>query len=218
MSNERIGQRQMRTLDVKFETREDKKEGTEETEKRIEGYFSVFDGVYQIADGITERIDPHAFDDTINGDIRALTDHDTTLVLGRTTANTLSLKTDAHGLWGSILINPKDQDAINLYERVKRGDVNQCSFGFDIIEENSEVFPDGAVQWTIMRVKLYEVSVCTFPAYETTAVSARQSQAEEIRKRVMDSWREKERAKHPWLVKDQEEKQEEDDGTQGTND
>ena len=62
---------------------------------------------------------------------------------------------------------------MNLYARVERGDVDQCSFGFDILEEDTTYNEDGSVHWTIKRVKLYEVSVVTFPAYEDTSVQAR---------------------------------------------
>ena len=185
--------REMRTLESKFQTRE------ENEEKRIEGYFSVFDGIYDIAPGMSESIDSHAFDNTLSGDIRALINHDTTLVLGRTAAHTLELRTDAHGLWGSILINPNDQDAMNMYERVKRGDVDQCSFGFDITNEDAEVREDGSVHWTIKGIKLYEVSVCTFPAYETTEVSARSAEAVDIRKRRFDAWKAETIKSHDWL-------------------
>lgn len=185
--------REMRTLESKFQTRE------ENEEKRIEGYFSVFDGIYDIAPGVSESIDSHAFDNTLSGDIRALINHDTTLVLGRTAAHTLELRTDAHGLWGSILINPNDQDAMNMYERVKRGDVDQCSFGFDITNEDTEVREDGSVHWTIKGIKLYEVSVCTFPAYETTEVSARSAEAVDIRKRRFDAWKAETIKSHDWL-------------------
>ena len=185
--------REMRTLESKFQTRE------ENEEKRIEGYFSVFDGIYDIAPGVSESIDSHAFDNTLSGDIRALINHDTTLVLGRTAAHTLELRTDAHGLWGSILINPNDQDAMNMYERVKRGDVDQCSFGFDITTEDTEVREDGSVHWTIKGIKLYEVSVCTFPAYETTEASARSAEAVDIRKRRFDAWKAETIKSHDWL-------------------
>lgn len=178
--------RQMRTLETKFETRE-ASDGSEDL--HIAGYFAVFDGTYDMGYKMSESIDPHAFDDAISGDVRFLIDHDTRLVLGRTSAHTGELRIDSHGLYGDVTINPKDQDAMNLYARVQRGDVNQCSFGFDILDEDTEIREDGSIHWTIKKVKLYEVSVCTFPAYETTEVSARMNDAKNIRKRELDAWK-----------------------------
>lgn len=149
--------------------------------KYIEGYFSVFNSPYHVTKTDTEYIAPTAFDGTLDGDIRALINHDTSLVLGRTKNGTLELHTDEHGLYGRILINPNDQDAINIYERVKRGDVSQCSFGFEILDEETSFREDGGVVWTINAVRLHEVSVVTFPAYEETAVKARCAQADELR-------------------------------------
>lgn len=150
----------------------------------IEGYFAVFNITYEICPGIVEIIAPGAFADTLGEDIRALTNHDTTLVLGRNKAGTLTLKEDTHGLWGSIRINSSDSDAVNTHSRVARGDVDQCSFGFYIEKEDREVLPDGTVRYTILKVRLLEVSVVTFPAYEETSVSARTRQKETIRKRL----------------------------------
>ena len=150
----------------------------------IEGYFAVFNSTYEICPGIVEIIAPGAFADTLGEDIRALTNHDTTLVLGRNKAGTLTLKEDTHGLWGKIRINQDDGDAMNLYRRVQRGDVDQCSFGFFIEKENREVLADGIVRYVILKVRLHEVSVVTFPAYEETSVSARTRQEETIRKRL----------------------------------
>lgn len=179
--------RQIRSISSDFQTREDGKAPS------IEGYFAVFDSVYDIAPGMSESVAPGAFDNALSGDIRALVNHDSTLVLGRTSAHTLELEQDTHGLWGRIDINPKDMDAMNLYERVKRGDVDQCSFGFDILDEESTVSDDGSVHWTIKAVKLYEVSCCTFPAYEETDISARSRQREDIMRCRLGQW--KERAK-----------------------
>lgn len=175
--------RQMRTSASQFETREDG-EGL-----YIEGYFSVFNSNYEIWPGATESVAPGAFSNTLSDDVRALINHDTTLVLGRNKAGTLELKEDARGLWGKITINPNDSDAMNLYERVKRGDVDQCSFGFDIVKEDTEFREDGTIHWTIREVKLYEVSCCTFPAYEDTSISARERDFEEIKKRQTEVWK-----------------------------
>lgn len=163
--------RQTRTIPVRFETREavEGKSGPV-----IAGYFSVFNSDYEMWPGQIERIAPGAFASSIGGDIRALIDHETRLVLGRTTAGTLTLREDNTGLYGEIQINEADTDAMNLYARVQRGDVSQCSFGFDILDEEYEVSPDGnACTYTIRDLILYEVSVVTFPAYEATSVEAR---------------------------------------------
>ena len=183
--------RQVRSLPTEFKTRKDGEDLS------IEGYFAVFNSVYDIAPGMSESIAPGAFDETLSGDIRALINHDTTLVLGRTKANTLELRVDAHGLWGHIDINPNDTDAMNLYSRVQRGDVNQCSFGFDILSEETDFREDGSVHWTIEKVELYEVSPCTFPAYKETNISARQAQRDDLIERKRQAWKEKmkERAK-----------------------
>lgn len=177
--------RQIRSVTTEFMTREDG------DNLAIEGYFAVFNSNYDIAPGMSESIAPGAFASSISGDIRALINHDTTLVLGRTKANTLQLREDPHGLWGHIDINPNDGDAMNLYNRVKRGDVDQCSFGFDIRSEDTEIREDGSVHWTIKDVELYEVSCCTFPAYTETNISAREHDRDAIKKRERDAWRQK---------------------------
>lgn len=157
----------------------------------VEGYFAVFNSVYEICPGITESIAPGAFSKAMGGDVRALTNHDDTLVLGRTKAGTLELREDGHGLWGRIIINREDTDAMNLYHRVQRGDVDQCSFGFCIGEETVDFRDDGSAHWTIKRVDpLYEVTVATFPAYEETAVSARSADTERARQKAAQTWRE----------------------------
>lgn len=176
--------RMMRSAQTEFQTRDDS------GNLAIEGYFAVFDSNYEIAPGMSESIAPGAFDNTLAGDIRALINHDTTLVLGRTKAGTLQLRTDSHGLWGHIDINPNDSDAMNLYNRVQRGDVDQCSFGFDIINEETDYREDGSIHWTIREVELYEVSPCTFPAYEETNIAARQKERDEIKKRKREAWKE----------------------------
>ena len=181
--------RQVRTINSDFKTRDDG------GELRIEGYFAVFNSIYQIWDDMSESVAPGAFSETLGDDVRALIDHETMYVLGRNQAGTLELREDSHGLWGSILINPNDQDAMNLYARVQRGDVNQCSFGFDILEEEYDFRDDGSVHWTIKKVKLYEVSVCTFPAYAETSVQARKDEKENLIKRKTEKWRADMRAK-----------------------
>lgn len=174
-----------RTMPSEFTTRD----GVEDSDPVIEGYFAVFNSTYDMGWGMSESIAPGAFTEAISGDVRALIDHDTRLVLGRTIAHTLELREDAHGLWGRIYINSRDSEAMNLYERVKRGDVSQCSFGFEVESEETTFPADGKIHWTIKKVKLYEVSCCTYPAYEDTSVSARRKDWEQIEKRKSEAWK-----------------------------
>lgn len=176
-------ERQTRAFPAHFEVREENNEMT------IEGYFAVFGSEYKLWEGAVETVAPGAFKDTLGGDIRALCDHDPRLVLGRTKVGTLELKEDEKGLWGRIKLNPNDQDAMNLRARILRGDVDQCSFGFDIDDEDMEQRSDGGVRWTIRKVTLYEVSVVTFPAYEETAVQARRKELGEIHRRELELWK-----------------------------
>ena len=178
-------QRQMRSVASQFNTREDG-EGL-----FIEGYFSVFNSIYELWAGATESVAQGAFSNTLGNDVRCLIDHETRLVLGRNKAGTLELREDSHGLWGRVKINPNDVDAMNLYSRVQRGDVDQCSFGFEIVKEDTDIREDGSVHWTIREVNLFEVSIVTFPAYEETSVAARKAEFAEIQKRKEDEKRAK---------------------------
>lgn len=158
----------------------------------LEGYFAVFGDVYEVWEGATESIEQGAFTNSISGDVRALFNHNDDLVLGRTSAGTLELKQDSHGLWGRIKINRNDSDAMNAYERVKRGDVTGCSFGFNIEREEADYRDDGTVHWTIKEVNpLFEVSPCVFPAYQATNIASRGKDLEQMRKRQKDAWRER---------------------------
>ena len=177
-SNSRQG-RQLRSTPQQFRTRNDG------DDLIIEGYFAVFDSPYVLWDGATEIVKPGAFAGCLSGDIRALIDHDTRLVLGRTKAGTLTL-------YGTIKINRDDADAMSLYARVQRGDVDQCSFGFDIEEETFVDLGGGQCRWEINKVNpLYEVSVVTYPAYEETAVKARHADLAEIQRRQAEAWKTK---------------------------
>lgn len=184
MPNHNRYMHQTRCLPMDFHTREDGED------LFVEGYFAIFNSPYEIWPGATEIILPGAFSSCIGDDVRALINHDTTLVLGRTTPGTLELKQDSRGLWGRIKINRQDSDAMNLYSRVQRGDVDQCSFGFDIEKELFIDLGDGKCRWEIVTVSpLFEVSVCTFPAYEDTTAEARRRDLDTIKRRDMEAWR-----------------------------
>lgn len=174
-----------RTISTSFTTRE------ENEQKHICGYFSVFNEPYEIIPGFTERIAPTAFDDALDDDIRCLWNHNSDIVLGRTAAGTASFKADKHGLHGDVIINEDDRTALDCYARNKRGDVSQASFGFDILKDSWEWLDDGSCIRTIEKVKLYEVSPCTFPAYEGTDIKARAADAKRAAQDFLDKKKER---------------------------
>lgn len=186
----------MRSIETQFETRE------ENGAPHITGYFAVFNKDYEIASDMSESIKPGAFSRILSekADIRALINHDSTLVTGRTTAETLILLQDDVGLWGDIAINPNDSDAMNAWERVKRRDVTQCSFGMDWDKtvQVPEYRNNGHTHWFLTDIELYEVSICTFPAYRDTSISARSEEFELYSNLRLDVWKNdmKARIKH----------------------
>ena len=175
----------IRSIPTKFETKET------DTGKYIEGYFAVFDSNYEITPEMSESIDRHAFDSSINNDIRVLVNHNTDLVVGRNMAGTASFSIDDHGLYCRAIVNENDSDAMNAYARVQRGDVNQCSFGCFITDEKAVKREDGGMHFIIKDMDLFEVSICTFPAYQQTSIAARSADAEDFKKREIELFKSK---------------------------
>jgi Escherichia/Staphylococcus phage prohead protease len=146
---------------------------------QIEGYFALYENETELFDGVYEIITKGAFDNTLGNDIRALWNHNTQYVLGRNKSGTLEIKTDDKGLYGVVKL-PKTQYAQDLYNLVQRGDVDQASFGFNILDEELEELASGGYRFRLKEVDLHEISVVTFPAYENTSISARAKQIEDI--------------------------------------
>lgn len=174
---------QTRNASVELQTRA-ADEGMKE--RVIEGYFALFNSPTELFRGYFEEVLPGAFDLSVSNDVRALIDHDHAKVLGRTKSNTLTLKVDSRGLWGSIRINEKDSEAMNLYERVSRGDVDQCSFGFAITDEELSFEDDGTIRCKLKTVELFEISVVTFPAYTDTSVQARKNDVGKMKEKQLE--------------------------------
>jgi uncharacterized protein len=156
----------------------------DQAEKVIEGYFALYEQETELFDGVYEIITKGAFDKTLNNDIRALWNHNTQYVLGRSKNGSLTVKADEKGLFGIIKL-PSTQYAEDLYELVQRGDIDQCSFGFNILAEDLEELANGGYRWRINEVDLHEISVVTFPAYENTTVQARSKQIEVLEQRKL---------------------------------
>jgi uncharacterized protein len=152
----------------------------------IEGYFALYESETELFEGVYEIITKGAFTNTLNNDVRALWNHNTQYVLGRSKSGTLEIREDDKGLYGVVRL-PKTQYAQDLHELISRGDVDQCSFGFNILAEDLEELASGAYRWRLNEVELHEISVVTFPAYENTSVQARAKQFEQIQSRKLET-------------------------------
>lgn len=147
----------------------------------VSGYAALFNTETVIAGLFREQIAPGAFASAVtDDDVRALFNHDSNIVLGRTKSGTLTLREDSKGLYYDVVL-PKTQAANDVRELIQRGDVSGSSFGFRVVEEKwqePKTRADMAVR-TILKAELFDVSPVTYPAYPTTSVSAR-SQAEAL--------------------------------------
>jgi HK97 family phage prohead protease len=149
----------------------------------LAGYAAVYDQRSEpIYGSFYEVIKRGAFASALDGtdDVRALFDHDSAMVLGRTKAKTLRLSDDAHGLKVEIDL-PDTAMARDLAQSIERGDIDQMSFGFRTIKDEWtwEKTKEGIVVdiRTLVAVELFDVSVVTYPAYSQTEVALRSRDA-----------------------------------------
>jgi HK97 family phage prohead protease len=141
---------------------------------KIIGYASLFDSWYELYPGFREAVAPGAFRKSIQSDdVRALWNHNPDHVLGRTKAQTLALIEDDKGLRYEIT-PPETTMAKDLMVSIKRGDVSQSSFGFNIVAQLVEYDKkQDLVSRTLTEVQLWDVSPVTYPASPQTEVSVR---------------------------------------------
>lgn len=149
----------------------------EDEKRRITGYAAVFNSLSEDLGGWYETIEPGAFGKTLDEyDQRALWNHNSDYVLGRRSAGTLALDEDETGL--RFEIDPPDtQWARDLLISLDRGDVDQMSFGFQVIRDEWKQVADQIVR-RLVEVKLFEVSPVAFPAYPATSAQVRSKLAE----------------------------------------
>jgi hypothetical protein len=150
-----------------------------QTGTTIRGYAARFNSPSQPIGGrFVEQIAPGAFDDVLGDDVRALINHDPSLILGRSVAGTLRLSVDGQGLAYEVDL-PDVGYARDLATSIARGDINQSSFGFSLELDGEEWSrgEGGMKVRTITKVKrLYDVSPVTYPAYAEATVGLRSLQ------------------------------------------
>jgi HK97 family phage prohead protease len=180
MKNQQPNQREIRSIPVtelRVATRED-------GSKVVSGYAILYNSQSVDLGGFREIVAPGALTRTLkeNPDVLCLRDHDTKLLLGRTTAGTLTLDDQPTGLYFSCLL-PNTSAANDLAESLSRGDISGCSFGFCAVNDTWSDDAQGNIIRTLLDVDLFEISIVSFPAYESTSVSLRSAPVE-IRSRL----------------------------------
>lgn len=147
---------------------------TDDDTPKITGYAAKFGKWSVDLGGFKERIRKGAFDEALkDGDVRALKNHDASLLLGRTTSGTLKLDTNSVGL--RMEIDPPDTNTgRDTVTEIKRKDITGCSFSFTTAEDDWKYLEDGSVERTIIKIgELFDVGPVTYPAYPDTTVAAR---------------------------------------------
>ena len=135
---------------------------------RISGYAAVWNQPSEDLGGFVEYVMPGAFTDSIqNDDVRALFNHDNNKVLGRSKNGTLKMVEDSLGLHFEV-VPPEVSWVKDLAESMRRGDINQCSFGFKTLRDSWS--RDHAIRH-LEKAKLSDVSVVTQPAYPQTSAT-----------------------------------------------
>jgi len=184
-----------RISSIAFECRADK-DGKDKVIEGIAARYNVLSAPLPTGSGATfrERILPGAFASCMGQDTVMLQDHDPSRILGRTKSGTLKLAETTKGLQFRCLL-PNNQVGNDLHESIKRGDINSCSFAFNLGERGEKYdefdeddFDEEGNERSIRRKsgkkmlvrsinnisKLHDVSVVTYPAYPNgTSVSAR---------------------------------------------
>jgi hypothetical protein len=158
---------------------------------KIVGYAARFNSLSGDLGGFQERIAPGAFAKTVvDGDVRALWNHDANIVLGRNKSGTLRMIEDDMGLHYEC--DAPDTQLVRdmVMSPIARGDVNQCSFGFRTISDQWDKQANGEWIRTLLEVELFDVSPVTYPAYESTTVAVRS--LDKVRTQTQDddhAWR-----------------------------
>ena len=138
----------------------------------LRGHAARFGQLSGDLGGFKEKISREAFRKTLQeGDCRALWNHESRLLLGRSKNGTLNLREDQFGLACDIQL-PNTSYARDLAEIIKRGDLTGMSFGFRVLRDSWDQEDNTPVR-TLKEVELLDVSPVTYPAYSQTDVAMR---------------------------------------------
>lgn len=143
-------------------------------EKIISGYINKFNTRSQYM-GFYEEVAKGAFDKTLadGHNIYAMYNHNSDMILGSTRSGSLKLNVDNIGLHFELRINPNISYANDIAELIKAGDLEGCSFGFWVIDDEWTYTEDKVDLRIIKEIELIEVTITPFPAYLDSEASCR---------------------------------------------
>ncbi len=169
----------------------------EETESGhiITGRPIVYNSVTNIGD-FDEVIERGALDSADLTDVRFLTNHDLSKIpLARSRRNngnsTMQLSVDYEGMAIRVDLDTENNaEASALYSAVQRGDITGMSFMFSVVDEKWENLNTEHPTRHILAIgTVIEVSAVTFPAYDSTSISARNREALENARAALENAR-----------------------------
>ena len=141
----------------------------------LDGYATVYDYRYDVAGGpelggFAEIIARGAAAKSAKeADVRLLVNH-TGMPLARTKSGTMQLESDEVGLRVRAELDPSNPAVAELRSAMARGDLDEMSFGFRAIRDQ---WSSDYNERTITEVKLYDVSLVTYPANPATVAQMR---------------------------------------------
>lgn len=149
----------------------------QESQAVIRGYAAVFNQVSEDLGGFIEVVEPSFFDGVMDDDVRALFNHDSGRILGRTRAGTLRLEVDERGLRYEV---DAPESAKDVVEAIQRGDISGSSFAFSTAEDWWGNVDGQVVRRLVRASRLFDVSPVVYPAYPQTSVNMRGMDSEVI--------------------------------------
>ncbi len=173
-------------------------EQDEERGSVIVGRPIVYDSRTDIDGYFAEIIERGALKNTDLTDVRFLVNHDLSKIpLARSRRNTenstMQLSVDDDGLGIRVVLDTENNsEARNLYSAIERGDISGMSFMFGVDAEEWEGLDSDYPTRHIKSIStVVEVSAVTFPAYESTSISARDKSALDNARLALDNARSK---------------------------
>jgi HK97 family phage prohead protease len=150
----------------------------------LDGMPVVFDKLTTIKDKLGEYkeiIRAGALDGADLSDARLLYNHDLSKLPLARTPKTMQFDVNPAGMKMTAHL-PDTEEGRSVHTAVKRGDLSGMSFAFKIAPGGSSYDAKTNIRTIIKIAKVYECSICPFPAYAETSVEARAQMQEEVDK------------------------------------